>query len=215
MVAEGKFRQDLYFRLRVGTIRLPPLRERGGEDLRLLSNHFLKHFAHKYAKKVERIGDDLHKAFRDYSWPGNVRELRNLIESMVVQDSDGVLTLSDVDDGEPLRKAVGMSPVTVAAGPDYFVGRPLSEIDLYYMQKTLDLTGGNREKAAEMLGIGERTLYRMIQDAKLQERIRQALAECDGDVGAAARKLNMDAASLERKLKKLGMRHVEIGDEEN
>jgi DNA-binding NtrC family response regulator len=77
------------------------------------------------------------------------------------------------------------------------------------------LTGGNREKAAEMLGIGERTLYRMIQDAKLQERIRLALAESDGDVGAAARKLNMDAASLERKLKKLGMRHADMNDEDN
>ena len=213
MVSEGRFRQDLYFRLRVGTIRLPPLRERGGEDLRLLSNHFLKHFAHKYGKKIDRIGDDLQKAFRDYSWPGNVRELRNLIESMVVQDSDGVLTLGDVDDGEPLRKAIGISSPTAVAGPDHFVGRPLSEIDLYYMQKTLDLTGGNREKAAEMLGIGERTLYRMIQDAKLQERIRQALAECDGDIPAAARKLNIDAASLERKLKKLGMRHAEPEDD--
>ena len=74
------------------------------------------------------------------------------------------------------------------------------------MQKTLDMTGGNREKAAELLGIGERTLYRMIQDAKLQQRIREALGNANGDVEAAAAALKMDPVSLERKLKKLGMR---------
>ncbi len=112
MVAEGKFRQDLYFRLRVGTIRLPPLRGRGGDDFRLLSNHFLKYFSHKYGKKIDRIGDSLYRAFRAYSWPGNVRELRNMIESMAVQDSDGELTLEDVDESEPLRKAAGVIPTS-------------------------------------------------------------------------------------------------------
>src|SRR5262245_5697657 len=206
LVSEGRFRQDLYFRLRVGTIRLPPLRERGGDDLRLLANHFLKHFAHKYGKKIEKIGDDLFKAFREYSWPGNVRELRNLIESMVVQDSDGRLTLDDVDETEPLRRVAGGPISSRDGGPDDLVGRPLSEIDLYYMQKTLDMTGGNREKAAELLGIGERTLYRMIQDARLQQRIREALGNANGNIGAAAAALKMEPASLERKLKKLGMR---------
>jgi two-component system response regulator HydG len=205
LVADGKFRQDLYFRLRVGTIRLPPLRERGGDDLRLLANHFLKHFVKKYGKKIERIGDDLFKAFREYSWPGNVRELRNMIESMVVQDKDGVLTLDDVEEGEPLRKSAGVGGTAASSGPDSLVGRPLNEIDLYYMQKTLELTGNNREKAAELLGIGERTLYRMIQESKQQAVIRQAIAEANGDVAAAAGKLNMSAAALERKLKKLGM----------
>jgi two-component system, NtrC family, response regulator HydG len=206
LVNEGRFRQDLYFRLRVGTIRLPPLRDRGGDDLRLLATHFLKHFAHKYGKRIDKIGDDLFRSFREYPWPGNVRELRNLIESMVVQDSDGHLTLDDVDETEPLRKMTGSSAPALDGGPDGLVGRPLSEIDLYYMQKTLDMTGGNREKAAELLGIGERTLYRMIQDAKLQQRIRQALGDANGNVATAAEALKMEPASLERKLKKLGMR---------
>ncbi len=204
MIADGKFRQDLYFRLKVGTIRLPPLRERGGDDIRLLANHFLKQFNTKHGKNVERIGDDLQRAFRVYSWPGNVRELRNLIESMVVQDSDGVLHLDDVEEGEPIRRVAGLE--TPRTGVDALVGRPLSEVELYYMQRALELTGGNREEAARILGIGERTLYRMMQDARLQEQIRSAMAETGNDVVAAAAKLGLTPSVLERKLKKLGWR---------
>jgi two-component system response regulator HydG len=204
MIADGKFRQDLYFRLKVGTIRLPPLRERGGDDIRLLANHFLKQFNAKHGKNVERIGDDLQRAFRAYNWPGNVRELRNLIESMVVQDSDGVLHLDDVEEGEPLRRVAGLE--SPRAGVDALVGRPLSEVELYYMQKALELTGGNREEAARILGIGERTLYRMMQDARLREQMRTAMAETGNDVMAAAAKLGLSPNTLIRKLKKLGWR---------
>ena len=210
MIADGSFRQDLYFRLKVGTIRLPALRERGGDDLRLLANHFLKQFNQKHGKNVERIGDDLQRAFRSYYWPGNVRELRNLIESMVVQDADGVLRLDDVEEGEPLRKSAGLA--APRGGPDALVGRPLSEVETYYMQRTLELTGGNREEAAKILGIGERTLYRMMQDAKLQDQVRAAIAECGGNVSAAAAKLGLTPGTLERKLKKLG---IQAKEEEN
>ena len=89
-------------------------------------------------------------------------------------------------------------------GPDHLVGRPLSEVERYYMQKALDLTDGNREEAAKRLGIGERTLYRVMQDWKLQDKIKQALIEAGWDMGAAAAKLGLKATTLERKVKKWG-----------
>jgi two-component system response regulator HydG len=213
LIVRGKFRNDLYFRLKVGIIRLPPLRERGGDDIRLLSSAFLKQFNEKHGKNVARIGEELHRAFRDYAWPGNVRELRNLIESMVVQDSDRVLTLDDVEEGEPLRR---LTPQAAAspANADGLVGRPLTDVMLYYVERALDQTKGNREEAARMLGIAERTLYRMMQEGKLQVRIREALAESAGDVAAAAAGLGLNPASLKRKMKKFGMREAaEAGPE--
>ncbi|MFL5340678.1 MAG: sigma-54-dependent transcriptional regulator [Gemmataceae bacterium] len=206
MIAEGKFRQDLYHRLKVGTIRLPPLRERGTLDIALLAEHFLKELNQRHGKRAV-LSPDLLQAFKDYSWPGNVRELRNVLESTVVQDYDGELTLDDVEEGEPLQKLAGVP--AGRSGADALVGRPLSEVERYYMQRALELTGGNREEAAKMLGIGERTLYRVIQDWKLQDRIKQVLAEEGGDHTKAAAKLNMKPDALERKLKKLGSRSDE------
>src|SRR5262249_9604859 len=89
-VSHSAFRQDLYFGLKVVTIRLPPLRERR-EDIPLLTAHFIKEFSHRHGKKVTSVAEPLRRAMAAYDWPGNVRELRNLIESMVVQDQDGVL----------------------------------------------------------------------------------------------------------------------------
>jgi two-component system response regulator HydG len=138
-----------------------------------------------------------------YDWPGNVRELRNLIESMVVQDQDGILGLDDLPEDNALRGAgtAEGSP----AGPAGLVGRPLAEIERYYTEKTLEMTGGNREEAARKLGIGERTLYRMIQDWKVQDKIRGALSEASGNVEEAAKLLGVKEAALQRKLKKWGM----------
>jgi two-component system response regulator HydG len=123
---------------------------------------------------------------------------------MVVQDSDGILHLDDVEEGEPLRRVAGLE--SPRAGVDALVGRPLSEVELYYMQRALELTGGNREEAARILGIGERTLYRMMQDARLREQVRTAMAETGNDVLAAAAKLGLSPTTLMRKLKKLGWR---------
>jgi two-component system response regulator HydG len=199
---EGKFRRDLYFRLKVVTINLPPLRERR-EDIPLLTAHFLKEFNERHGKHVKGIAEPLRKAMAPYDWPGNVRELRNLIESMVVQDQDDILNLDDLQEGDGLRK---MSSTDQAAdGPAGLIGRPLNEVERFYIEKTLEKTEGNREEAAKLLGIGERTLYRNIQDWKVQDNIKQALADAGGNVEAAAEKLGMSVAVLERKLKKLGM----------
>ena len=85
------------------------------------------------------------------------------------------------------------------------VGKPLSEIERYYSEKTLEQADGNREEAARILGIGERTLYRMIQDWKLQDKIKQAMADANGDLEAAAKLLNTKPQLLQRKMKKWGM----------
>ncbi len=201
-VAEGRFRQDLYFRLNRLKVRLPPLRERR-EDIPLLSARFIKEFNELHGKHVTSITEPVRRAMATYDWPGNVRELRNFIESMVVLDADGVLGLDDVQEGDILKKVpLGDGPVS---GPSSLVGRPLSEVERYYIEQALQLTGSKREEAAKMLGIGERTLYRVIKDWDLQDKIKQALAEHNGDLKAAAKALDMDGAELQRKIKKSGL----------
>ncbi len=187
--------------MKVLTVKLPPLRERR-EDIPLLAAHFIKELNAQHGKHVASIAEPVRKAMAAYDWPGNVRELRNFLESMVVLDTDGVLSLDDVQDGVVLKKM----PATDgrASGPAHLVGRPLTEVERYYIEQALTLTEGNREEAARMLGIGERTLYRVIQDWKLQDKIRQALADANDDLAEAAKLLNMKEAALERKIKKWG-----------
>jgi two-component system response regulator HydG len=201
-IASGAFRKDLYHRLKVVTVRLPPLRERR-EDIPLLAAHFIREFNAQHHKQVRGIAEPVRRAMAAYDWPGNVRELRNFIESMVVLDTDGVLGLDDVQDSDVLGTAPADGP---PSGPSDLVGRPLTEVERYYIEQALALTEGNREEAAKRLGIGERTLYRVIQDWKVQDRIKQALADANGDVAAAAQALDMDRAELERKIKKSGLR---------
>jgi two-component system response regulator HydG len=200
-VAAGTFRQDLYFRLKVVTVKLPPLRERR-EDIPLLAAHFTKEFNRLHGRHVTGIAEPVRKAMAAYDWPGNVRELRNTIESMVVQDQDGLLGPDDLQEGDGLRRR--QAPDQAPASPADLVGRPLVEVERFCIEEALKLTGGNREEAARMLGIGERTLYRVIQDWKVQDKIRQALDET-GDLGEAAKRLGMKEQALQRKLKKWGL----------
>ncbi len=200
-IAEGKFRQDLYHRLKVMTIKLPPLRQRR-EDIPLLAAHFIKELNAQHGKHVVSIAEPVRKAMAAYDWPGNVRELRNFIESMVVLDTDSVLNLDDMQDSAVLKKTPPGDGR--AAGPAHLVGRPLTEVERYYIEQALMLTEGNREEASKMLGIGERTLYRVIQEWKLQDKIRQALDDAHHDLAAAAKTLNMKESALERKIKKWG-----------
>jgi two-component system, NtrC family, response regulator HydG len=200
-VTAGTFRQDLYFRLKVVTLRLPPLRERK-EDLPLLCNHFLKELNQRHGKNVSGIAEPLRKAIHAFDWPGNVRELRNLLESMIVQDTDGTLNLDDLQEGDTLKR-LSLPGRTDSAAT--LVGRPLSDIERYYIEGTLELTKGNRVEASRLLGIGERTLYRVIQDWKQQDKVRAALKEASGDLEKAAAALKMKPQLLQRKLKKWGM----------
>lgn len=159
-IAQGKFRQDLYHRIKVVSIRMPPLRSRR-EDIPLLIEHFLRQFSASHGKPISGLTPAARKVLMTYSWPGNVRELKNVIESLVVMDMDGVL---DLDDLTEELQGTGAVASESSAGADGLVGQPLEAIEKHYLAETLKLTGGNREEAARLLGIGERTLYRKIKD---------------------------------------------------
>jgi two-component system response regulator HydG len=163
-IAEGKFRQDLYHRLKVVSIKLPPLRERR-DDIPLLIEHFLKEFSASHGKQVAAITPAVRKALMSYWWPGNVRELKNTIESMVVIDADGRLDVDDLT--EDLQSATAGGGSDGEAGFDSLVGKSLEEVEKHYIAETLKLTNGNREETAKLLGIGERTLYRKLKEYQL------------------------------------------------
>ena len=160
-IEKGTFRQDLYHRLKVISVKLPPLRQRR-EDIPLLIDHFLKDFNASHGKSVTSITPAARKVLMAHSWPGNVRELRNTIESMVVIDADGALDVDDLT--EDLQAVAPASSNAGQGGAPSLVGRPLEEIDKFYIAETLKMTNGNREEAAKVLGIGERTLYRRIKE---------------------------------------------------
>jgi two-component system response regulator HydG len=161
-IAAGAFREDLFHRLKVVTIQLPRLADRR-EDIPLLIDYFLKEHTKKHGKVIQGISTAARRRLLAYDWPGNVRQLRNVIESMVVVDFDGVLDLDDL----PAELAPPAGEVASASGQDglhQLVGKSLSELESLFIGETLKVTGGNREEAAEMLGIGERTLYRKIKE---------------------------------------------------
>jgi two-component system response regulator HydG len=166
-IAAGSFRSDLYHRLKVVTIAIPALRERAG-DIPLLIEHFTRQFARRHGKTIKGVSLAARVKLGSYPWPGNVRQLRNVIESMVVVDCDETLDVDDL----PLELEPGAAPAAAAAvdaatGIAALVGRPLEEVEKIFIAETLKLTGGNREQAAELLGIGERTLYRKIKEFNL------------------------------------------------
>jgi two-component system, NtrC family, response regulator HydG len=171
MVESGVFRNDLYFRLKVVTVELPPLRTRR-EDVIPLMDHFRKFFLRRHDKSIAHFTPAVTKLFFSYDWPGNVRQLRNFVETMVVLDTDSSL---DVDDLPPelLDKSDEASPtesVVIGGGKESaLIGQPLEVIERWAIEETLALTGGNREKAAEVLGIGARTLYRRLDQYKKDE----------------------------------------------
>jgi two-component system response regulator HydG len=154
LIKEGRFREDLYYRLNVVTVDMPPLRDRL-EDLPLLTQAFLTEFSAHQGKKAPEITPAAMELLYDYSWPGNVRELRNCIESMVVLDKDGKI---DVEDVPRYVKQPAQSESGSGVG-----GVNLEEGEKERIRKALAMCEGNREKAAKMLGIGERTLYRKIK----------------------------------------------------
>src|SRR5215813_2706577 len=199
-LVRNEFRQDLYFRLKVVTIKLPPLRERR-DDIVLLVWHFIKEFGASFGKPIQRVDDAVIELLKRYHWPGNVRELRNLIQGMVVLDTNGVLGLDDLRAADTEGRFEG--PPSAPSGPDTLVGRPLAELERYYSEKTLELTHGNREEAAHLLGIGERTLYRKFRDWKEEDQIKEALQAAGGDLADTANRLGLSQAKLARKIKKL------------
>ena len=153
-VKNGDFREDLYYRLNVIPITMPPLRARP-DDVPLLADHFLRLYAEKNAKRVDGIADRAIARLVDYSWPGNVRELENTIERAVVLCRETVLDEADLPEtilGEARNSDVLHIPM----------GTPLEEIERRVIRETLRFTEGDKKRAAQLLGIATRTIYRKI-----------------------------------------------------
>ena len=159
------FRNDLYHRLKVVTIRLPTLVQRsaGHPDPDRLFHAAVRPPSTR--NRLKGVSSAARRRLLTFDWPGNVRQLRNVVESMVVVDYDGLLDTDDLPEelSEPVEPVGQSSAASLAA----LVGKPLEEIERLFIAETLRATGGNREDAAEMLGIGERTLYRKIKACKL------------------------------------------------
>jgi len=153
MVQEGTFRADLFFRLRVVTINVPPLRERK-EDIPLLINYFIKKTAERMGKKVTGIAPELLEMFKSYDWPGNVRELKNAIEELIA-----------LSKGEILE-----DPPTFLRTPEKTESDTLSisELEAEAIRKALKKFGGDKVKAAQSLGISLRTLYRRLKELQIK-----------------------------------------------
>ncbi|PQO42955.1 sigma-54-dependent transcriptional regulator [Blastopirellula marina] len=183
-ISRGAFRSDLYYRLRIVTVMVPPLRERR-DDIIPLMDHFRRQFAKRHGKAVKGIDKAVVKRFYQFDWPGNVRQLRNLVESMVVLDLDGVLGIDDLpeelmDEADYVVHPVALPPPSststgssVAEADGHMglmdlVGQPMNEVEKRFISETLKFTNQNREEAAKMLQIGERTLYRKIKEYNLR-----------------------------------------------
>ena len=160
-IEKGTFRSDLYHRLKVVTIRLPTLKQRS-QDIPILIDYFIKQFASAHGKQIRGVSPAARRKLLTYDWPGNVRQLRNVVESMVVVDYDGLLDADDLP--EELAGPKEQPGETATDSLSHLVGKPLEEIEKLYITETLRLAGGNREEASKMLGIGERTLYRKIKE---------------------------------------------------
>ena len=158
-VARGRFRQDLYYRLKVVTIALPPLRQRT-EDIPLLVAHFVERFNTDLGRHVTRVTPPLLDALRARPWPGNVRELRNVVENMVLFCRSDELGVADL----PAEYRLGVSPAPAAAPASEWAPRPMAEIEREAILRTLELTNGHRAKAAQLLDIGLRTLQRKLKE---------------------------------------------------
>ena len=172
LIATGQFREDLFYRLNVISLTLPPLRERR-DDIYELSRHFLKIAASKVSKKVIGFHDDVLQVFAQYSWPGNIRELQNVVERAVVLAEDGIVQLRDLP-----------NELTSPVHPSSVKSIPQGELPTRVVPVT---------SVARKIGSSE--------DSE-QERLREALAACDGNKAEAARMLGMPRSTFFSKLKK-------------
>ena len=156
-VSEGKFRDDLYYRLNVFTIHLPALRDRK-KDIALLAEHFMKMFAAKSKKRIEGVSKDFLDHLQQHDWRGNIRELKNVIERAVILTNSDQLTIENL----PFElQSTSYKPQTLSAFD-------LSSVEKLHIQRVLIHTRGNKTEAARLLNIGLTTLYRKIEEYKLQ-----------------------------------------------
>ena len=183
-VREGGFRQDLYYRLKVVSIELPPLRERG-DDVILMARHFLALYNEKFRKRFLSLEPEVEGIFRAYSWPGNVRELRNLLERIVLLEDDELLR----EDHLPTEMVAQVESVPrvlrdalAARGDEDSGGLPtLAEVEQEHILRVLEFTEGNRSRTARILGISRQSLIERLK------RIAATRGSLSGDETARVR----------------------------
>ena len=164
-IRKGSFREDLYYRLNVVNIHVPPLRERR-DDIPLLAMSFLREFAEENGKKLDGFDPKARQSLYAYPWPGNVRELRNSVESAVVMAGSGLVGLDDLPPN--VRSSGEERDVRVP------VGSTLEEAEKILIRETLAAQGGNKSRTAEILGIGRKTLYQKIEEYEIEDRPAEA-----------------------------------------
>ncbi len=156
MVRDKRFREDLYYRLNVITINVPPLRERR-EDIRMLAEHFLRLYAAKNSRALEGFTDEALKRLEGYSWAGNVRELENVVERGVVLARGSLIDVGDLPE-----EIAGATPLPEGV-LSVRIGTPLAEIEQRLLEATLRATKGNKTLTAKLLGIDPRTVSRKLE----------------------------------------------------
>ncbi len=159
-VKQQRFREDLYYRINVIYLKVPPLRERK-EDIPPLVENFIRQCSALNAKKITGIEPDALKSLMSYDWPGNIRELKNVVERMIVLSSGDKLTLEHVPDEFKQDRAAPASQGFLAGG------NRITDLEKELIQKVLQESGGNKSLAAGQLGISRRTLYRKLDEYKI------------------------------------------------
>jgi two-component system response regulator PilR (NtrC family) len=159
----GNFREDLYYRLNVIRIKIPPLRERE-EDIPLLVNHFMKKFAAEQGKNITRVSSLAMRVLSNYSFPGNVRELENIVERCVTLEQSDQLTAENLPT-KLIERSAATTPTEMDIPPDGIdLNRTMENTERKLITKALEMTGGNRSRAARLLGISFRSLrYRLVK----------------------------------------------------
>ena len=166
-LSQGTFRTDLYYRLRVVTLRVPPLRDRTG-DIPRLAWSFVETFAAEHRKRISRLEPELLDRLVQHPWPGNVRELRNLMESLVVFCKGDTLRMEDL----PSELRIGQPAAAQGSveEPPRFADLNLDTIERQAVLQALERSQGNRQRAAKLLGMGLRTLQKKLKEYGLTTR---------------------------------------------
>jgi DNA-binding NtrC family response regulator len=159
-VSSGQLRQDLYFRLNVFHIQLPPLREHK-DDIPLLTEHILRDINIKHGKTVKGVGAEVMDIFMSHTWPGNIRELRNVLERSAIMSEKDLITRSSLPD--EFGKSAGKSPSDLGA-IKFPVGTTVDAMERELILQTLSATGNNKTRAAELLGISLKTLHNKLKE---------------------------------------------------
>jgi DNA-binding NtrC family response regulator len=171
-VKHGQFRQDLYYRLNVVAIHLPPLRERC-DDIPLLAQHFLRHYCRENNKTIATISEPAMELLRAYSWPGNIRELENAIEQAVALSNQSILTTEDLPRDMRDHHASRFPPEGIEEGQFSYPDVPsLEEVKRRYVLHALKQTQGNVSAAARLLHVDRRSLYRMLARYKIEPYLK-------------------------------------------